>query len=111
MAKKEIPIAKYKAIIELEERHCVNFHRSYKNDTACGEMIDCIGSVLAKEMKDEIGKARFFSVLFEGSSKSVSEKEAVLVMYFDPEPKNSDLVEVKTGIVSIESLTNYAENR
>ena len=45
-------------------------------------------------------------MLFDGSSKSVSEKEAVLVMYFDPEPKNSDLVEVKTGIVSIESLTH-----
>ena len=27
-------------------------------------------------------------------------------MYFDPEPKNSDHVEVKTGIVSIESLTH-----
>ena len=27
-------------------------------------------------------------------------------MYFDPEPKNSDLVEVKTGIVSIECLTH-----
>ena len=106
VAKEEIPIAKYKAIIELEERHSVNFHRSYKNDTACGEMIDCISSALTKEMKDEIGKARFFSVLFDGSSKSVSEKEAVLVMYFDPEPKNSDLVEVKTGIVSIESLTH-----
>ena len=106
VAKEEIPIAKYKAIIELEERHGVNFHRSYKNDTACGEMIDCIGSALTKEMKDEIGKVRFFSVLFDGSSKSVSEKEAVLVMYFDPEPKNRDLVEVKTEVVSIESLTH-----
>ena len=59
VAKEEIPTAKYKAIIELKERHGVNFHRSYKNDTACGEMIDCIGSALTKEMKDEIGKLDF----------------------------------------------------
>lgn len=105
VAKTKAPMTLYPHILNLEKMHGVDMGTSYESDMACGEFIDFIGRDLQQQLNKDLSKAKFFSVLCDGSTDSaVLENEIVYVLYFDPEPANSDSVEVKTSFLKVNYL-------
>ena len=46
IAKEEMPLDKYPALIELEKKHGVELGTNYRSDKQCAVFIDCIGEEL-----------------------------------------------------------------
>ena len=104
VVKEELPLTKYEKILALEEMHGVKHENAYKHDIACGQFIDYIGDELTKKLSQDLARANFFSVLWDGSTDSSAvEQEATFALYFDPRPAG-DKVEVKTSFLSLHNL-------
>ena len=104
VVKEELPLRKYEIILALEEMHGVQHENAYKHDRARGQFIDYIGDELCKNLSQDLARANFFSVLWDGSTDSSAvEQEATFALYFDPRP-NGDKVEVKTSFISLHNL-------
>lgn len=109
VAKNELPMTKYKEILDLEKLHGVDIGGAYNTDRYCGEIIDYIGesTCMKHQLNKDIAKAKFFSVLCDGSTDSaVIENEVVYALHFDPEPTGSNSVEVKVSFLQINYLKN-----
>ena len=66
---------------------------SYISDTACANFIDFVGLDLKDQLNRDFAKAKFFSVLSDGSTdSSLTENEIIYCLYFDPSPIGSDSV-------------------
>ena len=104
VVKEELPLRKYEKILALEEMHGVQHENAYKHDRACGQFINYIGDELCKNLSQDLARANFFSVLWDGSTDSSAvEQEATFALYFDPRP-NGDKVEVKASFISLHNL-------
>ena len=80
IAKEEMPMVKFESILSLEERHGVDIGTAYRNRNSGGIFVDSINNSLV----DKLEKAQFYSILTDGpTDSSISENEAVLVVYFD----------------------------
>ena len=90
-------LSKYKEILSLKKFHGVSVGEAYINDTQGAQFIECIGKELKSNLCKDIAKAKFYSVLCNGSTAAVMEEEAIYILYFDPEPTSKDCVEVKLG--------------
>ena len=85
VAKENMPISSYAKLLKLEEKHKVDVKGAYRNEKACGEFIECIGDDLKCQLNVDLAKAKFFSVLCDGSTDSaVIEEEVIYLLYFDP---------------------------
>ena len=66
------------------------------------------------QLSRDVLKSKFYSILFDSTTdKTVSEQEAVFVLYFEPDPReprlsgdHEPMVHVKLGFLSLENLTN-----
>ena len=78
----------------------------YRNDKSCGEFIDYLGKYIGDNLCSDLAKARFYSVLTDGSTDiSTKEQESVFVLYFDPKPsENPDRVSIKMAFLAINEL-------
>ena len=104
VAKEELPLAKYVSILALEERHNVTFGSAYRNSNACGDFIDCIGDELMNNLKGFLEKAKFYSILFDGTTdKSAAEKESFFVLYLDKDT-DAEKVEVKLSFLGLSDI-------
>ena len=63
ITKEEIPLVKYPALIEWEEKHGVEFGTDYRSDKQCIQFIDCIREELGSQLQNNLSKAKFLSVL------------------------------------------------
>ena len=97
-------MAKYVSILALEERHNVTFDSAYCNSNACGDFIDCIGDELMNNLKGFLEKAKFYSILFDGTTdKSAAEKESFFVLYLDKDT-DAEKVEVKLSFLGLSDI-------
>ena len=86
VVKEEMPLIKYEKIIELEKRHGVRLGSTHNNRTAAREFLPFQAGELKEELSKDITKAKFYSILFDGTiDSSVTEQEAIFVLYFDPD--------------------------
>ena len=106
IAKEELSFKKYEKIINLEEMHGVSMGEAYRNDKSCAEFIDYLGKDIGDNLCSDLAKARFYSVLTDGSTDiSTKEQESVFVLYFDPKPSETpDRVSIKMAFLAINEL-------
>ena len=55
-------------ILELEKNHGVELGDAYNNDRSCGAFIDYMGKDIKVRLNADLVKAKFFSVLCDGST-------------------------------------------
>ena len=70
VAKEDISLIKYEKIIELEKRHGVQLGSTHNNRTAAHEFLSIQGGELKQELSKDITKAKFYSILFDGTTDS-----------------------------------------
>jgi hypothetical protein len=101
-----LPFAVYEDLIALEKRHGVDLGNVYTNRKQCAEFVDINAEFIAQQLNEDLTKAKFYSILTDGSTdKSVTEKEVVYVLYFDPHPKsNPNEVEVKLSFLCLKDV-------
>ena len=84
----------------------------YCNRMAATEFISFQANEVLTELTEDIVESKFYSILFDSTTdNTVTEQEAVFVLYFDPAPEKPQLsgdfepmVKVKIGFLSIENL-------
>ena len=111
VVKEEMPLIKYEKIIELEKRHGVQIGSTHNSRTAAREFLSFQADQLTKELSRDLAKAKFYSILFDETTDcSVTEQEAIFVLYFDGEPadnnKNDPEIAVKTRYLSLQNLSS-----
>ena len=100
IAKHQPPIVTYTDFLKLEQKHGVNKKAAYQNSVSGGTFIEYIGDDLKRNLNADLAKAKFFSVLCDGSTDStVIENEVIY-----PMPSNSDSVEVKISFLHMYQL-------
>ena len=81
---------------------------------AATEFISFQSKEVLTQLSRDVLKSKFYSILFDSTTdKTVSEQEAVFVLYFEPDPReprlsgdHEPMVHVKLGFLSLENLTN-----
>ena len=113
VVKEEMPLSKYEKIIQLEKRHGVRLGSTHNNRTAAREFLSFQAGELKEALSKEIAEAKFYSILFDGTTdSSVTEQEAIFVLYFDPDGEPADNISnepeiaVKTSYLSLQSLSS-----
>ena len=102
LAKEEIPLVKYSRFVSFMERQSVDIGQAYRNENTGGEFVDYIDMSIAEHLKGKIENSHFYSVLTDGSTdSSISENEAVFVVFFEPTPPGRDRVKVTTSYVRL----------
>ena len=112
VVKEELPLSKYEKLIGLEKRHGVSHGMVYCNRTAATEFISFQANEVVTKLTEDIVESKFYSILFDSTTdNTVTEQEALFVLYFDPAPGKPQLsgdfepmVKVKIGFLSIENL-------
>ena len=89
--------------------HGVDIGQAYQADRYCGTFIDYCGKEIKQQLNSDLAKAKFYSVLCDGSTdNSVKENEVIYALYFDPVPRGSDSVEVKIGFLEMNYLNDQS---
>ena len=111
--KEEMPLIKYEKIIELEKGHGVELGSTHNNRTTACEFLSFQAGELKQELSKDITKAEFYSSLFDlTTDSSVTEQEAIFVLYFDPDGEPTDNINqepeivVKTRYFSLQCLSS-----
>lgn len=68
MAREQLAFRKYPRICELEAQHGVNLGSSYLHENAGKEFVHYIAESARQDMLSKIAKAKFFSLLMNGST-------------------------------------------
>ena len=96
IAKKELPLTKFKRILALEELHNVELGNAYHNNKICGEFIDYITNDLALKVLQKLKSSNFHRALWDGTTDVlVLEKETIFVLYLDKVRSDGEVL-VKT---------------
>ena len=105
IAKKRLSMKTYPDLLVLEKKHGVDMGPAYNNEKQCGTFIDYISEDIKNRLIKDLLKAKFFSILCDGSTdNAVVENEVTYALYFDPAPANSDSVQVKLTFLGMNSL-------
>ena len=106
IAKEELPMRKYAAIIDLEKKHGVDLGTIYCNEMQAATFITNIGEEFGSQLKQKLmSNVNFLSILTDASiDGSNIEKEAVFVRYFESKPVDSNEVKVCHHFVSLPDL-------
>ena len=81
-----MPLRKYSRLCELEARHRVEIGSTYTNDNAGKTFVHYIAESRKQELVDDVKKAKFFSLLIDGSTdKGNYDNEVVMVALCDTE--------------------------
>ena len=68
-------------------------------------MIDFIAAKLFEDLKETVEQCHFISILKDGSTDtSITEKEAISVITFDPTPPGTDMVGIKITFLALADL-------
>ena len=80
VATEQLAYRKYPRICELEARHGVNLGSSYLHENAGKEFVHYIAESRKRDLLSDISKAKFFSLLMDGSTdQSNADNELLLV--------------------------------
>ena len=109
VAKKQLSMSKYTEILKLKNMHGVDIGQAYQTDQYCGTFIDYCGKEIKQQLNSDLAKAKFYSVLCNGSTdNSVKENEVIYALYFDPVPRGSDSIEVKIAFLEMNYLNDQS---
>ena len=93
VVKEELPLSKYEKLIALEKRHGVPHGSTYSNRAAATEFISFQSKEVLTQLSRDVLKSKFYSILFYSTTdKTVSEQEAVFVLYFEPDPTEPQFI-------------------
>ena len=74
-------------------------------------LIDFVGLHVKDQLNKDLAKAKFFSVLSDGTTNSlITENKIIHCLYFDPSPIGSDSVEVKCSYLSLKFLKDISSD-
>ena len=77
-------LSDYPALLNLQFKNGVNEYKSYRNDRAAAGFNDAIGDVIRDSLAKDLAKARYYSLLTDGSTDAaVIEEELVYVLIVD----------------------------
>ena len=109
VAKQQLSMTKYTEILELENIHGVDIGQAYQTDWHCSTFIDYCGKEIKQQLNSDLAKAKFYSVLCNGSTdNSAKENEVIYALYFDPVPRGSDSLEVKIAFLEMNYLNDQS---
>ena len=92
VATEQLAYRKYPRICELEARHGVNLGSSYLHENAGKEFVHYIAESRKRDLLSDISKAKFFSLLMDGSTdQSNADNELLLVLWCDPDSKDEKI--------------------
>ncbi len=77
VVKQELPISKCKNILKLESKHGVEVGTKYLTDPSVGTFIDFMGQELKHQLNADLAKAKFHSVLCDGSMDTTTVENEV----------------------------------
>ena len=99
IAKENESFAKYPSLLELQKKNGVVIGSNYLNDKSCKQFCVSTSETLKDETIEDLRKARFVSVLSDGSTdKGIVEQELVYVRYI------SQSGELKTRLADVVNL-------
>ena len=81
VAVENLPFTKYSKICKLESHHGIQIGNVYTNDNAGKEMVHFIAESRREQLQSEIKKAKFLSLLLDGSSNI--DNEMILAVWCD----------------------------
>ena len=81
VVKQELPISKCKSILKLESKHGVDVGTKYLTDPSVGNFIDFMGQELKHQLNVDLIKAKFYSVLCDGSMDTATVENEVNIVY------------------------------
>ena len=103
---KELPLTKFERMLALEELHNVKLGNAYRNNSMCGEFIDCIADDLALKVLQKLKSYNFHSALWDGTTDvSVSEKDTIFVLYLDKVGSDGEVL-VKTEFLGLAEVNH-----
>jgi hypothetical protein len=82
VVKQELPISKCKNILKLESKHGVEVGTKYLMDPSVGTFIDFMGQELKHQQNADLAKAKFYSVLSDGSMDTTTVANEVNNIFF-----------------------------
>lgn len=82
VVKQELPISKCKNILKLESKHGVAVGTKYLTDPSVGTFIDYMGQELKHQLNADLAKAKFYSVLCDGSMDTTTVENEVNNIFF-----------------------------
>ena len=86
VAMESMPLRKYSRLCELEARHGVEIGSTYTDDNAGKTFVHYIAESRKQELVDDVKRAKFFSLLIDGSTdKGNYDNEVVMVALCDTE--------------------------
>ena len=84
LAKKEKPFSDYPDLLVLQEKNGIEKHSGYRTPRAAADFIDFIAEEFKSPLKEILVKARYYSILTDGSTDtSVTEQELIYVMFLN----------------------------
>ena len=84
LAVEKIPFRKFPSVCDLEARHGVNIRTTYTTETAANSFTGYIAQAKRNELVVNLQKAKFFSLLLDGSTDAGNiDNELLLVVWFD----------------------------
>ena len=82
LAKNEKPFSDFLELLDLQELNSLDVQKGYRTDRAVAVFIDFIAESMKLPLKECLMKAKYYSVLQDGSTDtSVSEQELVYVLF------------------------------
>ena len=95
-------MTRFEKLCSLQEKNGVEIGKNYRNNHACKDFTSSIAETLKSESANQIEKARFISILSDGSTdKGVIEQEIVYVRYVNSQghvsTKLADIVDLEYG--------------
>ena len=96
IAKEKIAFSKYSKLCELEARHGVTVGSAYTNEAAGKTFVHYIAETKKQELAKALAKAKYFSLLMDGSTDSGNNKNELLMVVYCDVSAEDEKVHTKT---------------
>lgn len=90
IAKEELPVSKYQAILALQKKNGLDINLTYANDKSCNNFVSVISEVMTEQQASELNQKNYVSIMIDGANDARGkEKETVHCRYVkDGQPVN-----------------------
>lgn len=103
VATQKLAFTHYPSICQLEEKHGVHVGTTYRNQNAGKEFCHFIAESKREDLKQSLAKAKFFSVLMDGSTDVGNvDDELFFVLWCDTDGDESAFVRTKMSYFTIQ---------
>ena len=112
LSKSERPYNDFEGQLLLQRKNGAKYYKSYRNERSSANFVDTCDQVLKNAMVEDLLRAKYYSVLMDGSTdSSVTEQELIYILYLSknrtPEVNFFSIESVKTA--DVEGLESSLE--